>query len=216
MGRISPPSGLKQDERIIRAARSASRRGLAKAKDGAIYDETNDPVSSDWMVVLARILDRMFLSGVPAHYLISDPSHLQPEILRFFYIDPNWVNALVDGVLSLANHMGEDIDRAVIKKCISDYIRNTPKDQDHAPQIPEYGFYLLSDLVTMFPDLKVTTLPEPEPKGTRPKRATLLTTVSSPMALCSACSTVTPAPMNSRDYDSHSRPTNSASPSDTS
>ncbi|KAK4167522.1 hypothetical protein QBC43DRAFT_256019 [Cladorrhinum sp. PSN259] len=152
---------------------SKAARKLAMARDGSVFDETNDPVSTDWMQVLAWVMDRMFLVGVPAHYLISDPSHLQHESLRFFYIDPNWVDSLIDGALSLGNHMGEDRDRVAIKHAINQYIHHTPEHQTHAPQIPTYGFYLRSDLVTMFPDLKVTTLPEP-PKGVMPDRAPLL------------------------------------------
>ncbi|KAF7559948.1 hypothetical protein G7046_g4218 [Stylonectria norvegica] len=146
---------------------------LSLAKDGTVYNETNDPVSTDWMIILAWVMDRMFLSGVPSHYLIADPSHLGPESLRFFYIDPSWVDALIDGALSLANHMGEDRDRVAIKHAINRYIHYLPQNQPHRPQIPTYGFYLRSDLVTMFPDLKVTTLPAP-PDGARPERAPLL------------------------------------------
>ncbi|KAI1098283.1 hypothetical protein F4804DRAFT_132053 [Jackrogersella minutella] len=146
---------------------------LSKAKNGEIYDETNAPVSTDWMVILAWVMDRMFLSGVPAHYLLTDPSHLGPESLRFFHIDKNWVDALIDGALSLGNHQGTDKDREAIKYAINRYVKYLPPSQPHSPQIPTYGFYLRSDLVTMFPDLKVTTLPEP-PEGTRPERAPLL------------------------------------------
>ncbi|KAI1819783.1 hypothetical protein F4861DRAFT_111065 [Xylaria intraflava] len=129
---------------------------LAKATDGTVYDETNTPVSTDWMIVLAFVLDRMFLSGVPAHYLISDPTHVPPERLRFFHIDSSWVDAMIDGVLSLANHSGEDRDRVAIKAAINAYLTHHPAHQPkHTPQIPRYGFYLRSDLVSMFPDLKV-------------------------------------------------------------
>jgi hypothetical protein len=154
-------------DEAIKAARS-----LAKATDGTIYDETNTPVSTDWMAVMAWVLDRMFLVGVPAHYLILDPTHLEPESLKFFYIDPNWIDALVDGALSLGNHMGVDKDRVAIKTALNDYIRHKPHFQMHTPQIPAYGFLLRSDLVTMFPDLKVNTLPEP--KVQPPTRAPLL------------------------------------------
>ncbi|KAF5964503.1 hypothetical protein FCOIX_13391 [Fusarium coicis] len=133
---------------------------LSMGKDGKMYDETNDPVSTDWMVVLSWIVDRMFLDRVPAHYLISDPSHLPPEALRFFYIDPNWVDAMVDGALSLANHMGQDMDRAAIKWGINRFLKYIPPQQTHSVQIPTYGFYLRSDLVTMYPDLRVTTTGE--------------------------------------------------------
>ncbi|ENH66740.1 hypothetical protein FOC1_g10007390 [Fusarium oxysporum f. sp. cubense race 1] len=127
-------------------------------RSGDPYDETNDPQSSDWMTVLSCLIDRMFLAGVPAHYLIPDPSYLQPENLRFFHIDRNWVDALIDGALSLGNHFGTDEDRVAIKKALNDYIGRTPDGMAHRVQIPAYGFYLRSDLVTMFPDLRVEVL----------------------------------------------------------
>ncbi|KAK4142993.1 uncharacterized protein C8A04DRAFT_37864 [Dichotomopilus funicola] len=155
------------------ATNIAHRLAQSKSGPGTIYDETNDPVSTDWMQILAWILDRMFLSGIPSHYLLTDPSHLPTESLRFFYIDPNWVDALIDGALSLGNHMGEDRDRVAIKQAINTFLHHVPEHQTHAPQIPTYGFYLRSDLVTMFPDLKVSTEPEP-PKGVLPDKAPLL------------------------------------------
>ncbi|KAI1198692.1 hypothetical protein F5X97DRAFT_342392 [Nemania serpens] len=155
-----------KDDYLEKAKKAA--RDLAKATDGSVYDETNTPVSTDWMIVLAFVLDRMFLSGVPAHYLISDPTHVPPESLRFFYIDPNWVDAMIDGVLSLANHSGNDMDRVAIKFAINIYLDHYPEHQpEHTPQIPRYGFYLRSDVVSMFPDLKVDTKPVP-PVGRAP------------------------------------------------
>ncbi|KAI0447283.1 hypothetical protein F4803DRAFT_364629 [Xylaria telfairii] len=159
-----------QDTYLDSAIKAA--RELAKAKDGTMYDETNSPVSTDWMAILAWVMDRKFLSGVPAHYLISDPSHLESESLNFFYIDPNWVDALIDGALSLGNEQGTDIIRQAIKIIINDYVDAKPISLSHRPQIPTYGFYLRSDIVTMYPDLKVDTLPTYE--GERPTRAPLL------------------------------------------
>ncbi|KAM0256322.1 hypothetical protein ACHAPA_012208 [Fusarium lateritium] len=140
------------------AAALESVRRLASSRSGDPYDETNDPQSSDWMTVLSWLIDRMFLAGVPSHYLIPDPSYLPPENLRFFHIDRNWVDALIDGALSLGNHFGTDEDRVAIKKALNDYIGRTPDGMDHRVQIPAYGFYLRSDLVTMFPDLRVEVL----------------------------------------------------------
>jgi hypothetical protein len=137
------------------AAALKSVRRLASSRSGAPYDETNDPESSDWMTVLSWLVDRMFLAGVPAHCLLPDPTYLPEESLRFFHIDKNWVDALIDGALSLGNHFGTDEDRVAIKKALNDYISSTPDGMDHRIQIPAYGFYLRSDLVTMFPDLRV-------------------------------------------------------------
>ncbi|KAI0117300.1 hypothetical protein F4814DRAFT_459425 [Daldinia grandis] len=138
------------------AAKAA--RYLAQSTSGDTYDETNDPISTDWMIVLSWLLDRMFLAGVPAHCLIPDPTYLEPERLRFFRIDNNWVDALIDGALSLGNHYGDDEDRTAIKKAFNDYIKHTSEGQGQTMQIPAYGFYLRSDLVTMFPDLRVEVL----------------------------------------------------------
>lgn len=137
------------------AAAANAVRSLARSTAGGLYDETSDPQSTGWMIVLSWLVDRMFLAGVPAHCLIADATYLEPESLRFFRIDSNWVDALVDGALSLGNHFGTDEDRVAIKKALNDYISHTPKGQDHRVQIPAYGFYLRSDLVTMFPDLRV-------------------------------------------------------------
>ncbi|KAK8851148.1 hypothetical protein PGQ11_013627 [Apiospora arundinis] len=131
---------------------------LAQSTSGELYDEHNAPLSSDWMIVLSWLVDRMFLTGVPAHLLIADPTYLEPESLRFFRIDRNWVDALVDGALSLGNHFGTDVERANIKKQLNDYITNKSPGHEHTTQIPAYGFYLRSDLVTMFPDLRVEVL----------------------------------------------------------
>ncbi|KAI1186325.1 hypothetical protein F5B17DRAFT_454606 [Nemania serpens] len=155
---LSFSSPLIKKRYLGHATRAA--RHLAESTAGGIYDETNDPLSTDWMTVLSWLLDRMFLAGVPAHCLIPDPTYLEPESLRFFRIDSNWVDALIDGALSLGNHYGDDVDRRAIKEAFNDYLSHTPDGQDQPVQIPTYGFYLRSDLVTMFPDLRVEVLPD--------------------------------------------------------
>lgn len=149
----SPPIGEKYPGAALEMARS-----LASSTTGEPYDETNHPQSTDWMIVMSWLVDRMFLSGVPAHCLLSDPTHLEPETLRFFRIDDNWVDAMIDGALSLGNHYGVDEDRVAIKQALNGYIGHTPDGLNHRVQIPAYGFYLRSDLVTMFPDLRVEVL----------------------------------------------------------
>jgi hypothetical protein len=77
------------------------------ADDGAgeaWYNGFNKPVNSDWAVIANWITNKLFLEGIPAQYLIVDPSHLPMERLRFFHIDPNWLDCLIDGALSTCNH----------------------------------------------------------------------------------------------------------------
>ncbi|KAM0513228.1 hypothetical protein ACHAPE_008076 [Trichoderma viride] len=150
-------------EQNYRAAAIDVARRLAGSKsEGLLYDETNDPVSTDWMIVLSWLVDKMFLSGVPAHSLIADPTYLGLESLRFFCIDKNWVDSMIDGALSLGNHSLVDDDRVAIKTALNDYIDSIPQGASHKIQIPAYGFYMRSDLVTMFPDLRVEVLAEEE------------------------------------------------------
>jgi len=41
------------------------------------------------------------LQGVPFRYLVPDEAMLPPESIRFFHLDINWVDALIDGALSI-------------------------------------------------------------------------------------------------------------------
>ncbi|KAI0096974.1 hypothetical protein GGR51DRAFT_488477 [Nemania sp. FL0031] len=131
---------------------------MAQGRDGeGFYNEMNAPKSADWAVVLKWVLDRMFLVGIPAHYLIIDPSYLPNESFRFFFIDQNWIDAMIDGALSLGNHIDQDNDvvRSAIKKAIAAYLDMEDPVLGYKPQRPKFGFLLRSDIVSQFPDLKI-------------------------------------------------------------
>ncbi|KAF5585103.1 Tol [Fusarium pseudocircinatum] len=72
----------------------------------------------------AGMLDLVHGRPQPAQQIAlqSSPSYLPEETLRFFHVDENWTDALIDGALSLANHWGDepnrDIDRTAIKNAI--------------------------------------------------------------------------------------------------
>ncbi|KAH7186286.1 uncharacterized protein B0J16DRAFT_343441 [Fusarium flagelliforme] len=129
------------------------------------YDEMNEPASPDWMVVLRFVLDLYYLFNVPSHYLLSDQSLLPRESLRFFFIDHNWVDALIDGALSLGNQGGSANEPQTEAKDIDDPVRRSIKKainrlfddpMCHRPPVPRFGFYLRSAVVAQFPDLKVS------------------------------------------------------------
>jgi hypothetical protein len=58
---------------------------------------------------LARL---KLLYGVPIQYLVPDEGMLPPESIRFFYLDDNWVDALVDGAFSLGRTLTVDAETA--------------------------------------------------------------------------------------------------------
>ncbi|PNP76833.1 hypothetical protein FNYG_09849 [Fusarium nygamai] len=109
--------------------------------DGQLYNEYNMPDSPDYAHVYSWVLDKLHLGDVPAHYLIPDPSYLPEETLRFFHVDENWTDALIDGALSLANHCGDEPDQDALGGW-------------HV-QMPKYGFLLRSAILVQFPDLSV-------------------------------------------------------------
>lgn len=125
------------------------------------FNDINVPVSTDWQIVQNWILDKLFLQNIPAHYFIPDPSYLPLETIRFFYLDANWMDAIIDGALSVGNHLerNDDVVRQALKLQINSYF-STPYNKtvpalNYYPQIPCFGFLLRSAVVKAFPDLEI-------------------------------------------------------------
>lgn len=138
----------------------AAARSQAMATDGDLYNEHKVPENADFAHVYTWVLDKLHLANVPAHYLIPDTSFLPQETLRFFYLDENWTDALVDGALSLANHWasspGDDFCRTAIKGVIQERVHKPdPTLGGWHVQMPQYGFILRSQLLVQFPDIAV-------------------------------------------------------------
>ena len=155
LSRLSPHIS----SRLPRCADVAAAR-CSMASDGQLYNEHNMPDSPDYAHVYSWVLDKLHLGDVPAHYLIPDPSYLPEETLRFFHVDKNWTDALIDGALSLANHWGaepdRDVDRTAIKNAINTRLRTPdPALGGWHVQMPKYGFLLRSAILVQFPDLSV-------------------------------------------------------------
>ena len=58
------------------------------------------PLPPDALAWLAQIC---LLDGIPFDALVPAAAMLPPESIRFFHVDQNWLDALVDGTLSIAN-----------------------------------------------------------------------------------------------------------------
>jgi hypothetical protein len=59
---------------------------------------------------LARL---MLLHGVPFGSLVPHEAMLPPESMRFFHLDMNWIDALVDGALSIGRNQAPPAQRSV-------------------------------------------------------------------------------------------------------
>jgi hypothetical protein len=49
------------------------------------------------------------LNGVPFNYLVPDERMLPPESIRFFYLDNNWIDALLDGAFSIGRSASAEV-----------------------------------------------------------------------------------------------------------
>ncbi|MCJ1305890.1 hypothetical protein MMC08_008707, partial [Hypocenomyce scalaris] len=132
-----------------------------------IYNEVNSPLSSDYATLLAWLMDRWFLQGLPMINLIPDPSFVPQESIRTFFVDQSWFRVFADGALSLSDHFNEDDDvRESIKASLDTYLGSNLKDINYPPQIPKWGFFLRSEVVLKFPDLRISA-PRQDPNDPR-------------------------------------------------
>ncbi|KAL8832471.1 MAG: hypothetical protein Q9191_000241 [Dirinaria sp. TL-2023a] len=160
MAHLASAAPLKEQARPASTARVMMAATVPAA--AVPFNDLSSPVSTDWAFLFNWIMDKLYLDGIPLHYLITDPAHLPAESIRFFHIDPTWLDCMIDGALSVANHLSRDDDaiRQSIKVEINRYL-STPLGSGHLPQVPLYGFFLRSAVVKVFPDLQLT-IHEPE------------------------------------------------------
>lgn len=151
------------DNPIVAAAMDSTVHtevGNAAAAGDELYNEFNlyGENNTDWSAILKWITDKLYLGDIPAHILFPDPSFIPEESIRFFYIDDAWMDCLIDGALSVGNHLEKDDDRikTAVKQWYNMYLKTTIKDTKLKPQIPCYGFILRSQIVKVMPDLKIT------------------------------------------------------------
>ena len=156
------------DHRYVERLRGRRRAIQPHAADGvhasleSVAASASLAAAEDW---LAQIV---LLNGVPASHLIANPNLLPQDAIRFFYIDQNWINALVDGALSVGIQSTTDV--AVTSALHPDLHREA---KARAPMIrsrllgvadesappPEQiwtGFLLRSAVVYAYPGLEVT------------------------------------------------------------
>ena len=128
-------------------------------------------------------LEKLTLLGdIPFQHIVPDSRLLPQNSLRFFYVDPSWLNALIDGALSISTNttleekftsiMAESLrDKSGLKaRTLRSRILGTAKAlNDDGNPVPDYvisGLMLRSELVSAYPGLKiVATYPGGKPSG---------------------------------------------------
>ena len=169
-GRQNAAEFAREIEEFLKQHRSSFKdeitgdKGLEKV---AITDEL-----VQW---IARLV---LLYPVPFHYLVPHQSLLPSESIRFFHLDDNWVDALIDGAFSIAvrdvvkerQALRDDLQSTLSKIVYQHRLRlqgQTPTwDADeHYMSIAKSGFLLRSRIVTGWPgvELTVKTNARPDP-----------------------------------------------------
>jgi hypothetical protein len=117
----------------------------------------------------------MLLHGVPINYLVPDERMLPPESIRFFNLDMNWVDAMIDGAFSIGRNLTRDGDTAshMLDKAVAPLMRpqvnaNAGAIRAKAFGVPAplpslqviTGFLLRSAVVTGYPGIGVNAYPQ--------------------------------------------------------
>ncbi|HEY1280426.1 MAG TPA: hypothetical protein VGF22_12195, partial [Acidimicrobiales bacterium] len=126
-----------------------------------------DPDDGDHVVpaVVRRALAELrLLQGVPFSYLVPDASLLPPESVRFFYLDRNWTDAVVEGVLSIGTFTSaERVQLEALRQIIRAEVDETERtirqpggeERLSGPGGAISGFLMRSKLVSGWPGLHV-------------------------------------------------------------
>jgi len=92
------------------------------------------------------------LKHVPFHYLVPREEMLPANSLRFFHVDVNWLNCLLDGAFSVGRVSSADL--------------NQDGNVGHVPKAPiSSGFLLRSPVVNGWPNLGVEAYTDVVPAG---------------------------------------------------
>ncbi len=116
---------------------------------------------------ITRWLARLFLLyPVPFHALVADERLLPVESLRFFYVDNNWTDALLDGAMSIGMESSrytayDTLTRGLIKQATREAAQShrktllgIPSEHETAPDVIS-GFLMRSGIVSGWPNLAV-------------------------------------------------------------
>jgi hypothetical protein len=94
---------------ILKAAHD--RAMAAFQTTGSVSDPAATPAPHVPEQIFQWLASLKLLHNVPFRYLVPDERMLPPESIRFFHVDLNWLDALVDGAYSIgryASGLGQD------------------------------------------------------------------------------------------------------------
>jgi len=117
--------------------------------------------------VITWLANIALLNNVPFNNLVPNMQMLQQECIRFFYIDQNWIDALIDGALSIGIQSSRDslfqqlmrealhaaVDEALTE--VRDTLRGVSSSGVPTQEGTRAGFILRSVVVSSIPGLEI-------------------------------------------------------------
>lgn len=160
-GRQNAAEFAREIEEFLKLHRSSFTRPITGDERSEQVTITDELV--EW---IARLV---LLYPVPFHYLVPHQALLPPESLRFFHLDNNWVDALIDGAFSIAvrdlvkerkglrSDMQATLSTIVYQHRLRLQGKNPTWESDESyMSIPKSGFLLRSRVVTGWPGIELT------------------------------------------------------------
>jgi len=137
--------------------------GLLSAKSGNPND-IEPELTEDLATWLGQLT---LLYGMPVEYMVPDARLLPTESIRFFYIDRNWLDRLVDGAISVGvlsskenifnqaffKDIYQQVDAAQLN--LRNSIRSVPPAEVEATSGTMTGLLFRSQVVTAYPGVEI-------------------------------------------------------------
>lgn len=131
----------------------------------------------EWLVGLR------LLRGIPLAYLVPDAALLPPESIRFFHVDPTWVDRVIDGVFAAANTGTLDFvfsyrmlhaSRAELDDALTGMAKEQVASTPWAGGQPMTGMLIRSELVRRWPDMVIRAYTDTNPQDVTAPTVALL------------------------------------------
>jgi hypothetical protein len=144
--------------------------------DNEVPEDAGIDIPADMLEWLTQL---RLLYGIPFNYLVPRADLLPRESIRFFYIDRNWTDRLVDGALSVgkiatreyAHHQAlnpaviAELDKheRLLRHVLREGSDTTPPETVYTGDIT--GFLLRSSVVSRYPGMEIKAYPQFEDNG---------------------------------------------------
>lgn len=173
----------------VPALKAAAGKLMGNLSREALTDDEN-PMPDQIKEWLAKLT---LLYGVPFEHIAANSTMLPEESIRFFYVDPNWTNALMDGALSIGVQSSKDL---LIQVAVNEPSRRSVKAAQHTvrrklakAELPEEvdvqpmaGLLMRSELVAGWPGMEI--LPYEDTAGTQIITILRMDRISPDVMLC--------------------------------